>query len=398
MILCEADLCTGCEACRNACPHDCIAMVPNAEGFLHPHVDTDRCTECGLCRRACPVLNERDYEHQPLPKAYACWHNDDSVRRASSSGGAFSALAETTFENGGLVFGAAYDDRLHVRHVRVDDPTRLDTLRRSKYVQSEIGLVFREIREALGSGTPVLFVGTPCQVAGLHGFLGTDCEGLTTCDLVCHGVPSPKVFARYIEWLDKTHAVRLTDLNFRDKRKGWEDYSSVACDSSGHDTALVGEENSYFNGYNMHMFLRESCYSCRFKGFPRPGDLTLGDYWGIGKQTPFPHDREKREGISLILVNSQKGEAFLLERCRQRCTFIERDLQEAIDGNAPLHASVPRHPRRDEFFRDLDSVEYGALAQRYFQPPLKSRIRIIARERLSARTLRFLRKVHGYVR
>lgn len=395
MILCEADLCTGCEACRNACPTDCIAMVPNVEGFLHPHVDADRCTQCGLCRKACPIVHEADREHQPLPKAYACWHKDDRVRHLSSSGGAFSALAEAMLENRGLVFGAAYDDRLQVRHIRIDDPSRLDALRRSKYVQSEIGLVFREIREALGSGTPVLFVGIPCQVAGLNAFLGTADEGLITCDLVCHGVPSPKVFTRYIEWLEKTLGVRLTDLNFRDKRKGWSDPLSVGRASDGEARILLGQQNSYFNGYNMHVFLRESCYSCRFKGFPRPGDLTLGDYWGIGKQTPFPREGEKREGISLILINSQKGGTFFLKQCRQRCTVIERDVQEAIDGNAPLCASVGRHPRRDEFFRDLDSVEYGVLAHRYLKPPLKSRMRIIARERLSARTLRFLRKVHG---
>ncbi len=398
MTLCEADLCTGCEACRNACPTDCIDMVPNAEGFLHPDVDTDSCTECGLCRRACPILNEPDYEHQPFPKAYACWHKDDSVRRLSSSGGAFSALAETMLENGGLVFGAAYDDRLHVHHLGVDEASGLDALRRSKYVQSEIGIVFREIREALDSGTPVLFVGTPCQVAGLHAFLGRDYEALITCDLVCMGVPSPKVFGKYIRWLEEGHGLNLTELNFRDKRKGWQDKVSAARDSNGATHCLVGLRNSYSHGFDMGVFLRESCYSCRFKGFPRPGDLTLGDYWGIGKKTPFPREGEKREGISLILINSPKGEAFFLERCRQRCTLIERDLQEAIDGNAPLHASVPRHPRRDEFFRDLDCVDYGLLAHRYLKPPLKNRMRIIAREALSGSTLRLLRKVHGYVR
>ncbi len=397
MLVCEKELCTGCEACRNACPRDCISMAESAEGFLCPDIDGSRCTECDLCRTACPVLNKPELERQPEPTVYACWHSDGSVRRQSTSGGAFSGLAEEVLDHGGLVFGAAYDKQMHVRHIGITESEKLDGLRRSKYVQSEIGLIFQEIKEALGTGKPVLFVGTPCQVAGLYVFVGANHERLITCDLICSGVPSPKVFTKYIAWLESWLQAKVMYLNFRDKRKGWEDPLSLVRDSNEVEHVLIGKKNSYFNGFNMHVFLRECCYACQFNGLPRVSDLTLADYWGIGRRFPFAWKKEKYKGLSLILVNSAEGQAFL-SQCKERFILVERQLQEVIDGNSPLHTSVERPLSRDNFFRDIDSVEYDNLIKRYLRPPLKSRMRIFAREMLGGSVLRLLRQVYGKIR
>ena len=397
MMLCNEALCTGCEACRNACDQGALRMEESAEGFLRPVVDAKRCTDCGACATACPVLNKPALERMPSPGAYACWHADDQVRRRSSSGGAFSALAEAVLDAGGGVWGAAYDARLHVRHVEVREREGLDRLRRSKYVQSRIGDAFREVRGFLRTGGTALFVGAPCQVAGLHAFLGRDDERLVTCDFLCHGVPSPGVLARYVRWLEARSGAPLTDLNFRDKRKGWEDPSSVAELEGGRERVLYGKENHFFNGFIENVFLRESCYACAFNGLPRWGDLTLGDFWGIGNHFPFPHASQKAEGISLVLVNSARGQA-RLDRCADRLTRVERPLQEVVEGNAPLHTPSRRPASRDAFFLDLDAVPHDALIRRYLTPPLRRRIRIWAREHFGGTTLRLLRSAYGKMR
>ena len=230
--LCPQDECTGCQACMNICPHGCIEMVTNSEGFLNPQIDTHKCIRCSRCRSVCPVLTKapKCFVRTESPEIYACWIKDDKVRQKSSSGGLFSAIALNVFNQGGIVFGAAFDNQMHLSHIGIDEINLLDKLRRSKYIQSEIGNCFKLVEEKLKTGKPVFFVGAPCQIAGLNLFLGTDYENLITADFICHGVSSPVVFSKYVEYIESIYSLHVKDVNFRDKRKGWGEFFFFYCD------------------------------------------------------------------------------------------------------------------------------------------------------------------------
>jgi len=210
--------CTGCHACQVVCPHDAIEMEADPAGFLYPTVDLERCTECRRCKVACPVLNPPP-RHSP-PTAYACMARDDALRKASSSGGVFSLLAQDTLGLGGVVFGAVLDERMDVVHERAETNEDLPALQGSKYVQSRMGSTYREVRDSLRSGRAVLFSGTPCQVAGLRSYLGRDFDGLLCVDIVCHGVPSPRVWHRYLQHLEGEYQARPITAVFRRKDEG----------------------------------------------------------------------------------------------------------------------------------------------------------------------------------
>ncbi len=396
-LLCEKQLCTGCEACHNACPLQCIHMTEDKEGFLSPEIDQVRCVQCGLCRNACPIIAKPELSREVSPRVFACWHKDDNVRRQSSSGGVFSVFAESVLAQDGMVFGAAYDLNMHVRHTHTNNKFHLDDLRRSKYVQSEIGLAFQNVRTAVEAETPVLFVGTPCQVAGLYKYLVKDYPNLITCDLVCHGVPSPKVFAKYITWIENRLCSKVLNLNFRDKAKGWENSRTVATIGMSSEHPLYGINNCYYNGFINALYLRECCYNCSFRGIPRCADITLGDFWGIGNQTPFTLDTEKKGGISLILVNSALGLA-LFEICHRDIQVFEREINEAIDGNSPLCVSPKRPSNRSCFFADFGVETWDVLAKRYLQLSYRSKLRMLAREWLSGGVLSILRALYNKIR
>jgi hypothetical protein len=205
------------------------------------------------------------------------------------------------------------------------------------------------------------------------------------------------VFAKYLHWLERWIGGEITEIDFRDKRKGWDNSITVARHSAGRDMVLRGKHNSFINGFHSSVFLRESCYSCRFNGLPRYGDLTIGDFWGIGRRSPFAQDCERELGISVILVNNDHGEAFV-GSCRERLMFVERELEELANGNSPLHTPSRRPSCRDAFFHDLDLCDFDVLAARHLRPSFKARVRIFAREHLNGCTLRFLRRLYGVVR
>jgi len=371
-------------------------VVENAEGFLNPEIDFDKCVKCGLCVRSCPVLNKPVLHRNESPNVYACWHEDITIRRLSSSGGVFSALAESILDSGGIVFGAAYDPNMHVRHIGINNKANLDVLRQSKYVQSEIGNVFQDVRKALIADLLVLFAGTPCQISGLHKYLQQDYSNLVTCDLICHGVPSPKVFTKYLKWIENSTRVRIESLNFRDKEKGWENSRTVATLHTSIKHPLLGKYNSYYNGFVDGLYLRDCCYKCQFNGLPRQADLTLGDFWGIGNQIPFAKDHEKRDGISVVLANSDAGQ-MLISKCQNICV-IERPLQEVVEANAPLISSASRPLSRDSFFKDLPIETWDVLVKRYLRVSFKRHIRIFVREHLSVNMLSFLRNAYKRIR
>lgn len=354
------DQCTGCGACYNKCPVKAIQMHENKEGFLFPYIAEDKCIECGQCLRTCPV-NECEYKNSPTPECYAAWA-EDSIRLDSSSGGLFSVAASYIIYHGGYVCGAAYSqDYKKVEHIIISDMNELPKLKGSKYVQSNIGETFCQIESLLKQDQYVLFSGCPCQVAGLYGYLGKKYDKLYTIDLVCHGVPSPKAFRKFIEQREKENGA-IQYLSFRDKKHfGWSP-STVVQFENGSEYSKMRKDSSWMKSFLEFITLRKSCGQCIFAHIPRQGDLTLADFWNIDKFNPTFDDKK---GTSMVLINNSHGGVFFSE-IREGLTFCEKaPLEFAKKNNAQLHSSARLHPRRERFFHLLDlydfdkAVDYG---------------------------------------
>lgn len=337
--------CCGCSACFNICPVQAITMQEDREGFKYPKIDERSCINCGKCEKACPVLHAETAGRTLHPAFYAVWNRQDEARLSSSSGGVFRVLAEDVLADGGVVYGAAFDVHNRLRHVRAESADALVPLTGSKYVQSEIGTAFCQVRADLKNERRVLFTGTPCQVAGLYAFLGGDDANLLTADILCHGVPSPAVFERYLESLGVGEKCRI---EFRNKDNGWKKYEVVVGDR-GHETFRA---NAYMKGFLSNLYLRPSCASCRFVGCRRPGDLTLGDFWGAGN---FRKRYDDDKGTSLVLLNSPKARS-IFQTLQGKFSLAEQvPSDSAVPFNPSLvHASKP-DARRAAFFDDFEA-------------------------------------------
>ncbi|MGD9365153.1 MAG: Coenzyme F420 hydrogenase/dehydrogenase, beta subunit C-terminal domain [Desulfobacteraceae bacterium] len=361
--ICPEEKCTGCFACMNVCPTECIRIISDDEGFFRPEIITENCNGCSACIKVCPMLNLSKPNPFIVPKVYACWNIDDEIRFESASGGVFTALAHTVLKNNGVVFGAAFDKKMYLKHISVSRFEELGVLRSSKYVQSYIGNCFGEIRRILKQGKRVLFSGTPCQVHALKTYLRKEYELFFTCDMLCHGVPSPGLFAQYIAQLQKQFKGKLVNINMRHKLKGWKKlFYTVALLRDGQECVLTGLSDSFMHGFLSGISLRPSCYLCPYTNTDRYGDITLADFWGIGDLVPFHHDT--RKGVSLILVNSEKGKK-LFEQSVCQMFFEERSLEEAVYKRPKLTHPFPRPQIREAFFSDYQQIEYEKLARRY---------------------------------
>lgn len=360
--ICPKEQCTGCAACFNICPKECISMVSDPEGFLYPEINSECCDDCGACKRVCPILHLTEPNHSATPQVYACWNKDEAVRFQSASGGAFSALAGHVLDNGGVAFGAAFDADMRLKHIAVHRIEELGRLRSSKYVQSDVGYSYVEVRALLRQDRKVLFSGTPCQVAALYAFLGKDDENLLTCDIFCKGVPSPGIFAKYVKSLEKRFQAKLVNINFRHKRKSWELTSTVAVFSDGRVHILTSYNNSSMFSFIKGFNIRKSCYHCPYTNIDRGGDITLGDFWGIGALAPFNHST--RNGISLVLVNTGKGR-YLLGEISGQLYCEERTLEEAKNKQFVLDHPFPKPKNREQFFADYQRLEYEELAKKH---------------------------------
>lgn len=337
--------CCGCSACFNICPVQAITMQEDREGFKYPKIDERSCINCGKCEKVCPVLHAETAGRTLHPAFYAVWNRQDEARLSSSSGGVFRVLAEDVLADGGVVYGAAFDVHNRLRHVRAESADALVPLTGSKYVQSEIGTAFCQVRADLKNGRRVLFTGTPCQVAGLYAFLGGDDANLLTADVLCHGVPSPAVFERYLESLGVGEKCRI---EFRNKDNGWKKYEVVVGDRV-HETFRA---NAYMKGFLSNLYLRPSCASCRFVGCRRLGDLTLGDFWGAGN---FRKRYDDDKGTSLVLLNSPKARS-IFQTLQDKFSLAEQvPSDSAVPFNPSLvHASKP-DARRAAFFDDFEA-------------------------------------------
>lgn len=343
--------CCGCGACEQSCPKGCITMVPDEEGFLYPRVEETACVQCGLCEKVCPILSEKKPAAGPIA-AYGAYSTDEEIRKSSSSGGIFSVLAGEILSRGGVIAGAAFDDDFSVRHILVEQDDRLHRLRGSKYVQSRMEDTYIQIRRLLKQGRTVLFTGVSCQVAGLKAFLGRDYEGLYTVDVLCHGVPSPKVWAAYCREQEAGHGQKLKAVSFRDKRISWRKYS-LSMKFGETEYCRRGGEDAYLQVFLRDLCLRPSCHSCRFKDIPRQSDLTIGDAWGIEKHMP---DLDDDRGTSVVLVNSEKGRG-LWDAVAGNVISRSGELDTLLPGDADSRRAVRPHPNRARFFAALDRGE-----------------------------------------
>ena len=348
--ICKKDMCTGCQACANACPQQCIAMRADAEGFWYPQVDAARCTDCGLCRRRCPALQARA-AHETLPKAYACVYPDEAVRAESSSGGFFTLLTRQVLKSGGAVCGAAFDASFGVRHCWAETLQQARAFRGSKYVQSEIGGAYREAERLLKAGRTVLFTGTPCQIGGLRSFLAKAYDNLLAVDIICHGVPSPLVWQRYLAELARERAVRR--VNFRDKQAGWRRFSLAVEFADGSLYRSSFREDVYLQGFLQDLYLRPACYQCRYKTAARDSDLTIADFWGVNKTLPQIDDNQ---GTSLVLVQSEKGRE-VFASLQPFLQTARADLTAALRYNVSATASATPHQERRRFFAGLEEAK-----------------------------------------
>ena len=323
--------CCGCAACEQICPKGAIGMKEDSEGFLYPVLDSDKCVKCGLCKSVCPYDNETN-GNEPI-KTFAFVNGDKDKLLSSSSGGAFIAIADKILEHNG-----------------------------SKYVQSNTQSVFYDIENRLSKGQKVLFSGTPCQVDALKKYLKRDYDELYTVDLICHGVPSPKLLADFIEANSAKAAV--TDIKFRDKRRnGWSAAGSLSFNKEGNiKTKLMAPYNSaYYNLYFSNSISRPCCYTCRYANTNRVGDITIGDYWNIDAVAPA---FDSSGGVSVVLVNTQKG-AELTETLKQDSTLVETSLKSAVDGNGNLSVPSKKSGCRDRIFDDIEKYGLQEAAKKY---------------------------------
>lgn len=371
--LCNYLHCTQCLSCVQICPKQCIQMVPSEAGFLVPQINLNFCVECEACVRSCHMLNGNIPKNSDV-RVFAAWAKDDLIRTTSSSGGCFSVFAQHILQRKGVVYGAAYDKKLQLKHVRVSASSELYRIKGSKYVQSYIGEVYKEAKEYLKKGINVLFSGTPCQIAGLRYFLKKDYSNLYTIDLVCHGVPSQKAFNIYLEKIG-LDVDQINSFNFR-YYKGWGFNFSYTTDLGINYLAL--KDTYYLKAFTRGYMFMEACYSCKYANSNRIGDITLADFWGVGSKIPFRHST--RKGVSLLLVNTEKGQK-LLNSCKSELFLEKRTLKEASETNHNLHAFSERPKERDSFYIDSVLLSKKNLIKKYkMKPSLRDYIRPFKRK------------------
>lgn len=338
--------CCGCSACMQICPQRCIKLVEDEEGFPYPNVNQALCTNCNICTRVCPQLSAK--KSVSPNGVYAGFNTDDNIRIQSSSGGIFSIIAEYIIKQGGVIFGATFNDKWEVTHNHTDSISELEKFRGSKYVQSSINSSYKNAESFLKQNRIVLFSGTPCQIAGLHSYLRKSYDNLITVDFICHGVPSPGVFRTYLKETYKNK--KIIKINFRDKKSGWKNYSfSVGYSNNSVQWPMcisseIFYKNSYMQGFLRNLFLRPSCYKCTFKQGRSGSDITIGDLWGLDIMKPYVDDDK---GCSLIITNSAKADT-LLHRLVHNLHSI--NLEDAATFNPSISNSVSIPFNRNLFY------------------------------------------------
>ena len=360
--------CCGCRACEQVCVHRALQMESNEEGFLYPKLDAMKCVNCGLCESVCPMM-KAEIVRQDEGRAYVAQNKNVGDLKTSSSGGGFIAIAKKVLSQNGVVYGAAYKNGPNVCHIRVEKSSDLEKLKGSKYVQSDIGDSYKQVKKDLREERIVYFVGTPCQVAGLKLFLRKEYDNLLTSDLICHGTPSPEIFKNMISHVEEKLNADFVDYSFRDKRvRGWScssSSSSYKMRSSGKIKYINYSKDmeAYFKEFISGHLMRMNCYKCPFANTHRCGDITLADFWGVRERMPdFPN---VQMGVSLLLVNGEKGKRFF-SQLKDHLYIRSVSINDAVATNANLRQPTPFYKERRDSYR-LAFDNYPAFLEKYYQ-------------------------------
>lgn len=366
-MLKEIKNCCGCQACAQACPKSCITMKPDKEGFSYAVIDETVCIQCGLCEKVCPVLQKKE-KKQEMPKAYGAYCRNEEIRLASSSGGVFTLLSEYVLDLGGVVYGAAME-YFRVKHIRVSERGGLAQLRGSKYVQSDINGTYVRAKADLEAGRTVLFTGTPCQIEGLKAFLRKDYENLIAVDIICHGVPSPLVWEKYVALREKTAGAPATQALFRHKKYGWKEFSVSFKFSNKAEYICRFSEDIFMKAFLYDLCLRPSCYQCSFKKMNRVSDLTIADFWGADEVCS---EMDDDKGTSLVILHSERGEA-IFRSISEQMRYMETDLTEALKHNPAMTRSAEKPRHRDAFMEKVHTEDLKVLVRKYARDKLSAK-------------------------
>ncbi len=376
LVITDKANCTGCGACQNICPCDAISMSWDEEGFPYPEIN-DQCVNCGKCIQVCPLLNPLSGYGESLENAtvYAAWSKDEDRRIQSTSGGLFSELALSVYEQGGAVVGAVYDEAFMIHHECSENVEDLCRLRQSKYAQSDIRFVFREIKQFLKQDRSVLFCGTPCQAAGLRSYLGGVPEKLLLCDFICRGINSPKAYRSYLKMLEQQYGAKVTKVQFKNKDKGWNKFHTKVSFENRTDHHQDRYTDPFMRAYlKYNLIIRPCCHDCKFKSDHRSVDLSLGDFWGVGKYAP---EMDENKGTSVVFASTGKGQR-AVEALGDRVSVRIMSIDQVYGGNPCLRRSVLPGRNRDKFLVKLDRFGFEKAMKRYGRDSVKIRLRRFA--------------------
>lgn len=370
MQLLTKDMCCGCEACANSCPIKCISMEMDQEGFLYPNVDGQKCILCGKCRKSCPVINNT--EEKPFQqKGYLVQHNNSRILQESTSGGAFTAIAEYVLKNNGVVFGAAFSKCWEVRHIAIENIEELYQLRNSKYVQSSIGDTYQQVLKHLKNGRFVCFSGTPCQIEGLLTFLSNDYEKLLTVDIVCHSVPSPGLWKRYVDYLTDRLQTRVQSIKFREKVYGYKYSVLVLRDNNEKIQYAEGiDTDPYMRAFFSDVSVRPSCYNCQFKKRYRKSDFTI---WDCFNAYDFSKKMDNNKGTTRVLIHTDKGDE-IFEEIKEQFQYVKVQPDKLVNNVHEMIQSVRMNPYRTVFFEDYSNMDVSQLFEKYYPKTMKTRL------------------------
>lgn len=355
--------CCGCHACYNVCPKTAIEMAVDEKGFKYPRIDETKCIGCNLCEKVCPILNKKEVVNEPV--SYACYNKNEVVRKDSSSGGIFTLLAEKILEKNGIIYGASFNNEWLVEHIRIDNKNDLYKLRTSKYLQSSINDTYKQAKKDLDENRLVLFTGTPCQVNGFISYLnGKQYDNLYTQDIICHGVPSPKVWKKYLNYREKLDGQHPMRINFRQKDDGWNLFA-LLLQYSNNAYKTNHDDDLFMQAFLRNACLRDSCYNCSFKSKNRQTDITLADFWGVENIVPQFNDDK---GTSLVIVNTKKGQK-LFDDIKDHMIYQESDFEESLRPNPSMYKSVAKPKNQEYFFANLNKLDFDELVEKYTIKP-----------------------------
>jgi len=375
--------CSGCSACYSICPSKAIEMKEDEEGFRYPVVNREKCIDCNLCVNICPILNkEKNSKKEDFKtQAYVAYNKDEAIRKKSAAGGTYEALGEKIIEMGGVVFGACFNENFEVHHSYVEKKEDLIKFSGSKYVQSVIGDSYKEVKEFLKQGRSVLFSGTPCQIEGLRAFLRKDYENLYLVDIVCHGVPSPKVSRKYIEWHESKRKSKIKYMSYREKTYGATSTTLTFNFENGKKYSHGYESDFLLKSFLNGLISRPSCYECKFKTIERNSDITLGDVWNIEK---IDKKFKNATGNTALLVHSEKGKELLNET--KKLVIQQENLEDILKLNANgkrpmITKSAIENKEREKLFFDLNQdVDISQIERRYAPTTFKQKVKFILKK------------------